>query len=93
MFVLNFALSWGEILWKHLICWKYISESRKWIGHSFLPGFPSSRVISVEVAEHLGCPSMSKTVENMDQVKKLVHENRKVTVHEVSNMSIFILIG
>jgi hypothetical protein len=40
-----------------------------------------SDMISVEVAEHLGCLSMSKTDENMDQAKKLVHENRRVTVH------------
>jgi hypothetical protein len=45
-----------------------------------------SDVVSVEVAKHSGCPSMNKTDENVDQAKKLLRENRRVTVHEVSNI-------
>jgi hypothetical protein len=66
---------------------KYVSEAKigKDTNFAWFSKFKSD-VIFVEVAEHLGCLSMHKTDENMDQVKKLVHENRRVTVHEVSNM-------
>jgi hypothetical protein len=45
-----------------------------------------SGVTSVENAKHLGCPSMSKTDENVDQVKKLVLENRKIVICEGANV-------
>jgi hypothetical protein len=45
-----------------------------------------SGLISVKDADHSGHPMASKTDENMDKVKELVFENRKITIHEVANM-------
>jgi hypothetical protein len=43
-------------------------------------------VISAEKTECSGHPSTRKTKENVDQVKEIVHENKRITIHEVANM-------
>jgi len=40
----------------------------------------------VEDAECLGCPPKSETADNVDQLKELVLENRRVTTSEVADM-------
>jgi hypothetical protein len=45
-----------------------------------------SGVTSVEDPECSGCLSKSKTDENVDRVKELVHENIRITTREVANM-------
>jgi len=41
---------------------------------------------SVKDADHSGHPLTSKTGENVDKVKDLVLENRRITIHEVANL-------
>jgi DNA-binding transcriptional regulator GbsR (MarR family) len=41
---------------------------------------------SVKDADHSGHPLTSKTDENVDKVKDLVLENRRITIHEVANI-------
>jgi predicted HTH transcriptional regulator len=43
-------------------------------------------VTPVEDSENLGHPLVSKTDENMDQMKEFVLENRRITVLQVANM-------
>jgi hypothetical protein len=45
-----------------------------------------SSVTSVEDDVHSVHPSMSKTDENVDQMKEHVHKNTRLTIHEVANM-------
>jgi predicted HTH transcriptional regulator len=42
-------------------------------------------VTSDEDAEHLACPSTSKTNEKVDQMKELILKNRRVTNREGAN--------
>jgi hypothetical protein len=42
---------------------------------------------SAEYAEHSGHPSTSRTDKSVDQVIKLVLENRRTAVYEVASMS------
>jgi hypothetical protein len=45
-----------------------------------------SSLISVKDADHSGDPLTSQTGENVDKVKDLVLENRRITIHEVANI-------
>jgi hypothetical protein len=45
-----------------------------------------SSVVFVGDTECLGCPLVIRMYENVDQVKELVFENIRVTIHKVSNM-------
>jgi hypothetical protein len=45
-----------------------------------------SGVTSAENVECMECPSVSRTDENVDKVKKSVLKNRTITVHKVINM-------
>jgi hypothetical protein len=45
-----------------------------------------SSVIALQDAECSGCPLASKTDENVDQVRELFRENRRIAIHEVGNI-------
>jgi hypothetical protein len=44
-------------------------------------------VTSAEDATYSGCPLTSKTDEYVDQVKELVHGNRRTTIHSILGIS------
>jgi hypothetical protein len=43
-------------------------------------------VTSVENIQHLQCPPTHQTEENLARAKKPILENRRITIHGVSNM-------
>jgi hypothetical protein len=51
----------------------------------WLSKFKSS-LTSVKDANHSGHPLRGKTDENVDKVKDLVSEHRRITIHEVANI-------
>jgi ribosomal protein S25 len=46
--------------------------------------FKAGRV-SVEDVERSGRPSTSKTTENVEKIRELVHEDRRRTIHELAD--------
>jgi len=53
--------------------------------YRLLSKFKSS-LTTVKDADHSGHPLTSKTGENVDKVKDLVLEHRRITIHEVANI-------
>jgi hypothetical protein len=41
--------------------------------------------MSVEDDEHSGWPSVSKTTENVEKIRELIHEDHRWTIHELTD--------
>jgi hypothetical protein len=41
--------------------------------------------VSVEIDERSGRPSTSKTTENVEKTRELIHEDRRRTIHEFAD--------
>ena len=57
-----------------------VLESRQWDEHKFLIGFPSRKALSPILKCEHSCQVVNKTGKNVDQVKKLVFESRRIAV-------------
>jgi hypothetical protein len=83
----DFALNWGKLYRNIQNVENYVLESRQQkerIYEWFLN--LKSSVTSVDDAECSGHPSVHKTDENVNRLKELLHENRRITVCEVAKM-------
>jgi hypothetical protein len=87
---LNFVSNWGKNTTETAYCLKWLVDSRQCGEHLFsfaylLSKFRSS-LTSVKATDHSGHPLTSKTGENVDKVKDVVLENRRITIYEVANI-------
>jgi hypothetical protein len=69
----------------HRNFWNIEHSSWRSDNRKFWSSFPSSKVVWPPL-KMMGHPLMSKTGEDVDQLKESVLENRWVTIHEVANM-------